>query len=71
MKQVKSSEVYTTSFCNQGHHVGTGHPINHECYVLNPQAIKIEREGDFDQAMKGGLITPQLLDPKKSVIIEG
>ena len=30
----------------------TGRPIDHECYILNPLALKAERNGDMELAQK-------------------
>ena len=43
-------EVYCTSFCNHGHVVSTGKPVEHECYILPPKAIAAEIRGDYDKA---------------------
>jgi hypothetical protein len=34
--------TFCTSFCNHPHVRETGHPVDHECYILNPQALLIE-----------------------------
>ena len=44
------AEFYVTTFCNFAHRVSDGEPIDHECYVLPPEAIKAEMEGDYDKA---------------------
>jgi hypothetical protein len=44
--------IYCTSFCNQGHDLQTGRPINHECIVLPPKALQAERDGDFNKAIE-------------------
>jgi hypothetical protein len=56
---VKASEpysevehIYCTSFCNHGHRLSDGKPINHECYIINPKALEAEREGDYELAAK-------------------
>ena len=43
-------DVFATSFCNQGHHLATGRPVGHECYVLPPAALRAERSGDVELA---------------------
>jgi hypothetical protein len=42
--------IFTTSFCNFGHDLRTGRPVDHECYVLPPAALEAERRGDTDRA---------------------
>lgn len=48
-KEVKN---YLTSYCNQYHDVITGKPIDHECIVIPPNALKAEMEGDTDKAIE-------------------
>lgn len=38
-------QVYCTSFCNYGHYVDTGRPIGHECFIIPPAFLLLEREG--------------------------
>ena len=46
------SRVYCTTYCNHGHRLSDGKPVNHECYVLPPAALEAERAGDFDLAAR-------------------
>jgi hypothetical protein len=46
------NHIYCTTFCNQGHRMGDGKPVDHECYVLNPAALEAEREGDYAKAQE-------------------
>lgn len=43
---------YCTTFCNQGHSVKTGKPLNHECYILPPKAVVYEEMGEFEKAIE-------------------
>jgi hypothetical protein len=43
--------VYCTTYCNHGHRLRDGMPVNHECYVLPPEALKLEREDKFEEAI--------------------
>lgn len=43
-------KVYCTTYCNHGHVLDNGKPVNHECYVLPPAALAAERAGDFELA---------------------
>jgi hypothetical protein len=43
--------VYCTTYCNQGHRMRDGAPIQHECYRLPPAAIEAERAGDYELAI--------------------
>lgn len=45
------SGVYCTTYCNHGHDLATGKPVNHECRVIPPLALLAERDGDFEQAI--------------------
>lgn len=42
--------IYHTSYCNHGHVLETGKPVEHECYVLPAQALAAERVGNFELA---------------------
>ena len=48
----KQSQVYCTSYCNQGHRLSDGKPVNHACNVLPPEALQLERDDDIDGAFK-------------------
>jgi len=40
----KNRPIYCTSFCNFGHYLDTGRPIGHECYIIPPRFLQMERE---------------------------
>jgi hypothetical protein len=44
-------KVYATTYCNKGHRISDGMPVNHECYVLPPAALRAERDGDIPRAI--------------------
>lgn len=44
--------VYCTTYCNHGHEVDTGKPVDHDCYVLPPEALAAEIRGDFEEAIR-------------------
>lgn len=44
--------VYCTTFCNFGHDVDTGEPVDHECYDLDPEILKIEMDEGPEAALK-------------------
>lgn len=44
--------IYCTSFCNFGHVVETGRPVNHECYILLPAMLRAERDGNVEEAQR-------------------
>lgn len=44
--------VYCTSYCNNGHRLEDGVPVDHECRVLPPKALEAERQEDIDTWMK-------------------
>lgn len=45
-------DIYCTSYCNFGHRMRDGAPVGHECYVLPPVALRLEREGDIPGATR-------------------
>lgn len=47
--------IYCTSFCNKGHRVRDGKPVGHECYVLNPEALAAEMDGDYEKCREIGM----------------
>ena len=44
------NQIYATSFCNQGHYLKTGRPVDHECYILPPAMLEAERAGNTLEA---------------------
>jgi hypothetical protein len=42
--------VYCTSFCNKGHRLRDGLPVEHECYVLPTAALHAEVRGDMKKS---------------------
>jgi hypothetical protein len=44
-------KIYCTSYCNQGHRMSDGKPVEHECFILPPKALRLERAGDYDGAI--------------------
>lgn len=69
MKQVPKDDVYCTSFCNHGHRLSNGHPVNHECYVLKPEALRLERDGRIEEARETGVRTDQILCPRTVQVV--
>ena len=53
-------KTYCTTFCNRPHRLSDGKPVQHECYILNPKALQLEREGRFEEI--GPLKTPVHFD---------
>jgi hypothetical protein len=43
--------AYVTSYCNHAHRMSDGKPIKHECRIIPPRALKLEREGDIRGAI--------------------
>lgn len=48
---VERTDIYATTYCNQGHRVIDGQPVGHHCYVLPPAALICEREGNIEKAL--------------------
>ena len=42
--------IFCTTYCNHGHVLETGKPVEHECYVLPPEALLAEQQADFERA---------------------
>lgn len=68
-RTVPAEDVYCTSFCNQGHRLSNGHPVNHECYVLKTDALRLEREGKVEDALKTGVRTDRILSPRPVTVV--
>jgi hypothetical protein len=45
-------KIYATSYCNHGHYVLTGKPVNHECRVIPPAALQAEMAGNYAEAIE-------------------
>lgn len=43
--------LYLTSFCNRLHCMRTGRPIEHECFLLPPAALRAEREDQISKSV--------------------
>jgi hypothetical protein len=54
---------YTTSYCNNRHQLDDGIPINHECYVLPSEMLRLEREDKIAEAQE--VLRRTLLKPHK------
>jgi hypothetical protein len=46
------NDYYCTSYCNHGHSLQNGRPLNHECYVLPPKALALEMHGKTERAIE-------------------
>lgn len=42
---------YATTYCNFAHRVHDGKPVNHECAILPPAALRAEMNGDYTKAI--------------------
>ena len=45
-------KTYVTTYCNHAHRVRDGKPINHECRIIPPDALRAEIEGRYDDAIR-------------------
>ena len=54
-------EVYCSSYCNFGHYVHNGRPIDHECRIIPPKALQAEMEDDFETAINILQNTPKVI----------
>jgi hypothetical protein len=41
---------YVSSYCNQSHRTIDGKPVEHECRIIPPAALRAEAEGDYERA---------------------
>lgn len=46
------AKIYCTTYCNQGHRLDNGKPVQHGCFILPPAAIEAERAGQHDRAIE-------------------
>lgn len=49
-------QPYISSYCNRAHDLADGKPIAHECYCLNPSALRQEVLGNVDGALAIGIV---------------
>ncbi len=45
------NKFYVTTYCNKAHRLADGKPIAHECHILPPKALELERDGKTDEAI--------------------
>lgn len=68
MKQVQQDPaIYQTSYCNRGHNLKTGRPIQHECRIIPPSALKLERAGHVEQAIAIMRATPGVIVGRRNL----
>jgi len=44
------SDLYVSTYCNFAHRLSDGKPIDHECRIIPPAALRAERDGDVETA---------------------
>jgi hypothetical protein len=54
----KPDAIYASTYCNFGHRMSTGHPVGHECRIIPPAALRAEREGNTEEAIRIMQATP-------------
>src|SRR5512147_186638 len=37
-------ETWCSTYCNRGHKMATGRPVGHECYIIPPRLLRLERD---------------------------
>lgn len=47
-----SGKFWVSTYCNFAHDLDTGEPIDHECHMIPPAALKAEMDGDFELAIE-------------------
>lgn len=45
-------KIYCSTYCNKGHRMSDGMPIEHECRVIPVAALEAERAQDFELAIE-------------------
>lgn len=45
-------KIYCSTYCNRGHRMSDGMPIEHECRVIPVAALEAERAQDFELAIE-------------------
>lgn len=43
--------IFCTSYCNKGHCLDTGKPVEHECIVIPVKALEYEMDGNIKRAI--------------------
>ena len=46
LKRITAPTSYLTTFCNRRHRLEDGKPIKHECYVIPPKLLNLERKAE-------------------------
>lgn len=46
------TRFYVSTYCNSPHRLTDGKPIEHECRIIPPAALKAEMEDDFHKAIQ-------------------
>ena len=46
------TDFYVTTYCNFAHRVEDGKPIQHECRIIPPEALRAEMKGDVQHAIE-------------------
>lgn len=59
--------TYVTTYCNHPHRLKDGKPVNHNCYILPPDALEAERNGDTDRAIELLQKAKPLIEMRKGV----
>lgn len=43
---------YCTTYCNKGHRLSDGKPVDHECRIIPPSALEAEMRGHYLAAIE-------------------
>lgn len=49
---------YVSTYCNFAHRCSDGKPVKHECRVIPPLVLALERRGDYERAISILRATP-------------
>jgi hypothetical protein len=45
-------KYYASTYCNKTHRMSDGKPVEHNCYILPPSALRLEYDGDYEAAIE-------------------
>lgn len=54
-------DFYVSTYCNFAHRLRDGKPIQHECRIIPPDALKAEMKGEIRRAIEILQSTPRVM----------
>lgn len=65
MNRFKESSAFCTSYCNRAHDLNDGKPIDHNCFILNKKALRMEFLGNVPGAIEIGIVKEPRVEMKR------